>query len=66
MGSTRHPLLTALLALLVAPGLAHAGTYHTCVTHRDGHVQCWGSNNSGELGDGSTTSRTLPGAFLAR
>jgi len=26
----------------------------------DGHVYCWGSNNSGQLGDGTFTERDSP------
>ena len=29
-----------------------AGAWHACARLRDGHVSCWGSNSSGELGDG--------------
>lgn len=30
------------------------GLYHTCARRENGQVLCWGSNYSGELGDGST------------
>ena len=36
------------------------GSGHTCVTLRNGRVQCWGINLNGQLGDGTTTSRALP------
>jgi hypothetical protein len=36
-----------------------AGTGHACAARRGGKVVCWGSNYSGELGDGSGG---LPGA----
>lgn len=35
-----------------------AGGHHTCVRQGDGTVECWGSNTSGQLGDGTTTLRT--------
>lgn len=39
-----------------------AGDFHTCAVVATGgpHVQCWGANYDGELGDGSTTNRSTP------
>lgn len=37
-----------------------AGFWHTCALNRSGGVLCWGRNDSGQLGDGSTTDRPLP------
>jgi hypothetical protein len=37
-----------------------AGAGHTCVATRDGRVFCWGANNRGQLGDGTTSNRTVP------
>lgn len=36
-----------------------AGNLHTCATV-EGESYCWGYNNLGQLGDGSTTSSTTP------
>ena len=33
---------------------------HTCARMADGTVRCWGSNMTGELGDGTTTERHIP------
>jgi alpha-tubulin suppressor-like RCC1 family protein len=37
-----------------------AGTAHTCALLDDGMVRCWGSNGAGQVGDGTTSTRTLP------
>lgn len=42
-------------ALKVAPGDSH-----TCALKNDGTVVCWGSNQYGQLGDGTTTNRLTP------
>jgi alpha-tubulin suppressor-like RCC1 family protein len=37
-----------------------AGASHTCVTLDDSSLKCWGRNNQGQLGDGSTTNSLSP------
>jgi alpha-tubulin suppressor-like RCC1 family protein/Tol biopolymer transport system component len=36
------------------------GASHACALLQGGAVKCWGSNELGQLGDGSTTTRPLP------
>lgn len=37
-----------------------SGDHHTCAVLADATVWCWGQNNKGQLGDGTTTRRTRP------
>ncbi len=36
------------------------GVEHTCALDTDGRIKCWGSNNYGKLGDGTSTQRLTP------
>jgi hypothetical protein len=63
---------TSLAGFPVTPGTAavvgpdlrftsvQVGHGHTCALTAGGLAYCWGSNASGELGDGTTTSRSTP------
>ncbi|HET8940608.1 MAG TPA: hypothetical protein VFN13_01290 [Rudaea sp.] len=67
----RH-CLPGLLTIAALPSVAHAlpaladvqqlavGESHACVLTTAGGVKCWGSNDYGQLGDGSLISRYLP------
>jgi hypothetical protein len=37
-----------------------AGTFHSLAVRSDGTVWAWGANNGGQLGDGTTTNRSVP------
>ncbi len=59
--STSRWAPTDVVDLVDAAGLT-AGGEHSCALRRDGSVVCWGRNDYGQLGDGTTTNRPAPRA----
>ena len=53
--------LSGVVAVAAGGNVDTAYTVHTAALKSDGTVWTWGSNSSGQLGDGSTTSRSVPG-----
>jgi alpha-tubulin suppressor-like RCC1 family protein len=57
MTPTRVPNLTSVTHVSV-------GANHDCALRSTGRVWCWGSNVDGELGDGTTMTRLVPGRVV--
>ena len=50
-----------VVAIAISVGGPDLGP-HACVMHGDGSVSCWGSNEIGQLGDGTRETRLVPTA----
>ncbi len=64
-GISSNPVPTQVVGLNGQGTLANAvsvacGYAHSCALLKDGSVWCWGQNNHGQLGDGTTTDRASP------
>lgn len=58
--TTNRPAPAVVSSLNAGTSALSAGYYHTCALTAVGAAKCWGYNNSGQLGDGTTTNRTAP------
>jgi alpha-tubulin suppressor-like RCC1 family protein len=60
-GGKAGSVTVTVQVLTLTPGASlSAGGHHTCGLSTNGTAYCWGSNASGQLGDGTTTDRAGP------
>jgi alpha-tubulin suppressor-like RCC1 family protein len=65
LGSEEVATSSVPIAVGGLPGAASAlaaGDGHTCALTASGGVLCWGANDRGQLGDGTTSGRSAPAA----
>ena len=58
--STLVPSPSAVAGGLTFTSISASGSSDTCGRTSTGQVYCWGDNSSGQVGDGTTTSRRVP------
>ncbi|MGZ6927226.1 MAG: RCC1 domain-containing protein [Acidimicrobiia bacterium] len=58
--TTDRNVPTAVTALGSGVASIGAGGRHSCAVTTAGELRCWGDNNDGEVGDGTTTDRNVP------
>ncbi|HUR95293.1 MAG TPA: hypothetical protein VMY76_11955 [Gemmatimonadales bacterium] len=59
-GQTIVPVTLAASQVRLRQARIATGIYHTCALTADGDTWCWGANQDGPLGDGTTTPRSTP------
>ena len=57
--TTPRPTPTDVAGLTSGVALVSVGNDHTCAVDTIGAAKCWGSNTSGQLGDGTASSASL-------
>ncbi len=61
IGSATSSVLPSQMVVGITAAIAVAtGDLHACALINDGTIQCWGANDDGQLGDGTTTSSSIP------
>lgn len=64
-GPVAVKLVAGSTSLLSGVTAVSTGTFHSCALHDDGTISCWGSNQSGEIGDGTEETRYAPVRVVA-
>lgn len=55
-----HSTPVAVRGLTNLASAVAVGDRHSCALFKDGHISCWGANNTGQVGDGTIIDKTTP------
>lgn len=58
--TTQRTTAVAVIGLSSGASSVSAGALHTCAVTTAGEARCWGLNDTGQLGDGSTARSSVP------
>ena len=58
--TTNRPSPTNVIGLSSGVAAISAGGYHTCAVMTNGTLKCWGRNNRGQLGNGTSANASTP------
>ena len=65
-GSRNEPTQVKVNGLPIADVASiSAGYEHACAVLTNGEAMCWGKNTSGQLGDGTTTNKSVPTSVVS-